>query len=103
MGTRKIKTIHSTGREESAYYVLAAAIVEEACREYITNRRKAKRAVRRNKREEAEAELRSLIRFFHSSWYGELCEIDPDRLMKMLDEEADSGIQSAWLYRRRNI
>ena len=103
MGTQKVKTIHGSANGESPYYVLAAAIVEQACREYISARRKLKRAARRNKREEAEASLRSLTRFFHSSWYYQLCEIDPDRLIKMLDEEADSGIQSAWLYRGRNI
>ena len=72
------------------YEALAAAIVESACRDYIAAKRAIRRPVqRRTKRlRDAEADLNALLRFFHSEWCGLLCDIDPERLMAMLDYEA---------------
>lgn len=46
----------------------------------VSDYRAAKKA--RNKREQAE-----VLRFFHSQWFGVLTEIDPEYLIRRLDEE----------------
>lgn len=58
------------------YEKLANAIILQAVSDY----RAAKKA--RNKREQAE-----VLRFFHSQWFGVLTEIDPEYLIRRLDEE----------------
>lgn len=70
------------------YEALAAAIVESACRDYIAAMRAYKMAKRSGRRATAAGDIVALLRFFHSEWCGLLCDIDPERLMAMLDYEA---------------
>lgn len=79
------------------YKALAAVIVECACREYIGARRTLSRSNRKARREMAEADIRALYRFFMSDWFGMLCDVDPERLISMLNEEADEGTRTFWV------
>lgn len=58
------------------YENLANAVILQAVSDY----RAAKKA--RNKREQAE-----VLRFFRSKWFGVLTEVDPEYLIRRLDEE----------------
>ncbi|MGN0254775.1 MAG: hypothetical protein ACI4W2_00815 [Eubacterium sp.] len=58
------------------YENLANAIILQAVSDY----RMAKKS--RNKRVEAE-----VLRFFRSKWFGVLTEVDPEYLIRRLDEE----------------
>lgn len=98
MKTKHLKEYRggSSGNVES-YEMLAAAIVESACRDYIHWYRALAKSARKKTREEAEAQLHALVRFFHSDWYGVLCDIGPDRLISMLEDEASTGTRRFWV------
>lgn len=96
---RKAKTatpafFHS---DTEAYERLAAGIVESACRDYIAAKRTVMFAKRSKRRQDAEGSLIALRRFFHGQWYATLCDIDPDRLMAMLDEAAADPSITFWV------
>lgn len=93
---RPVKAYLPTHVEQSGYYLLAAAILESACRDYIMARRTYKRAKRSGRRATAAGDIVALLRFFHSEWCGLLCDIDPDRMISMLDYEADHTTASFW-------
>ena len=59
--------------EMAGPYGLAAAIILMACKDYMT----AIRGRNAGRRREVE-------RFFKSSWFGVLCDLDPDLLIKQL-------------------
>lgn len=71
---------------KDAWLDLANAIVQQAARDYIG----ALKKLRRNpSNEKAAGNKRELERFFRSSWYEELTDIDGERLMKMLQKEVN--------------
>lgn len=96
MNDKMLKEYNQRKFSESGYYALAAAIVETSCRDYIMARRAVFKAKNQKKRDSAAADVNALLRFFRSKWYGTLCDIDPDTLIAMLDEEADNGLKSYW-------
>lgn len=73
---------HSAGAD--GYERLANAIIISACRDY----RVALRKLARNKNNDmAMAEKESIERFFRSGWFGVLTSIDPEMLIRKLQEE----------------
>ena len=78
--------------DESAYSRLAAAIVGQACDDYLWAKRVliSKDAGPR-KRYNAQCLLDDCKHFFASSWCGELADIDPDVLVAKLDAMVYSG------------
>lgn len=73
---------HSAG--EDGYERLANAIIITACRDYRTTLRKLSR--NKNNRD-AMSEKESIERFFRSGWFGVLTGIDPELLIRKLQEE----------------
>ena len=69
---------------KDAWLDLANAIVQQAARDYIDALKKLKR---NPSNENAAMSKRVLERFFRSSWYEELTDIDGERLIKMLQKE----------------
>ena len=68
----------------TGYQALANAIIEQAVKDY----RATLKVLRRHPDSKAAmAEAMEIERFFHSSWYGVLTEIDPDYLIKRLRKE----------------
>jgi len=70
------RTNRTKAQGSDPYENLANAIVIQAVSDY----RMAKKS--RNKRVQAK-----VLRFFHSQWFGVLTEIDPEYLIRRLDEE----------------
>ena len=66
------------------YETLANAIVEQAAKDYLS-------ALKRLKKNPANRmamdEAMRLEKFFHSSWYGILTNVDPDYLIRKLREK----------------
>lgn len=66
------------------YEQLANAIVLAAVRDY----RDANRKLSRGRKNQAALEMKEeCLRFFRSGWFKVLTEIDPEYLIKKLDEE----------------
>ena len=64
---------------------LVNAIITQAAKDY----RSAIRSLKRNpKNRAAMAEALELEKFFHSSWYSVLTDVDPDYLINRLRKEA---------------
>ena len=73
---------HSTG--DDGYERLANAIILSACRDYSTTLRKLSRyKIYRD----AMSEKESIEKFFRSGWFGVLTGIDPEMLIRKLQEE----------------
>ncbi len=75
----------STG-EESGWNALIAAIVQQAVEDWKDADKLEKGVIRYSntgigspKKTKAE-----IIRFFHSQWYGTLCDIDPQKILRKL-------------------
>jgi len=69
----------------SGYQALANAIIEQAVKDYRT----ALKTLRRHPDSKtAMATAMGVERFFHSSWYAILTDIDPDYLIDRLRKEA---------------
>ena len=66
------------------YEKLANAIILQAVKDYRAARRKLKRNPRNHL---AQAEIDSIERFFRSSWYGCLTEVEGEMLIRKLKEE----------------
>ncbi len=66
------------------YEALANAIIEQAVCDY----RSALRSLKKHPDSRAAAaQAREIEKFFHSSWYGVLTQIDPDYLINRLRKE----------------
>nr|DAZ62539.1 MAG TPA: hypothetical protein [Caudoviricetes sp.] len=63
---------------------LANAIVEQAAKDYMAALRKLRKYPENYR---AKAQINELERFFRSDWYGELTDVDGERLMKLLKKE----------------
>lgn len=69
---------------EDAYIELANAIILQAVKDYRNaNRKLAKGKVNR----ESERMKNEVLEFFRSDWFCALTEIDPEMLIRKLDEE----------------
>lgn len=69
---------------ENGYLLLGQAIIMQAVRDYKTNLA----IIRKHPfDEEAGKEITRIEKFFHSGLYGEITNIDPDRLIKELRGE----------------
>lgn len=67
------------------YEGLANGIVLQAVKDY---RDANKKLARGRKNEDASRMKQECLRFFRSGWFGALTTIDPELLIKKLDEEA---------------
>ena len=69
----------------TGYQTLANAIIEQAAKDY----RKDIKTLKRHPNSKAAMEdAMKIERFFHSSWFGMLTQIDPDFLINRLRKEA---------------
>ena len=73
---------------EQPYERLAQAIVAQAARDYVS----ATRTLRKhkdgsNRALAAEKMLNETDRFFHSPWFKTLCDLDGDKILRMLRKE----------------
>lgn len=66
------------------YQELANAIVLGAVKDY---RAAVKKLARGRKNTEAQQMKDECLRFFRSGWFGQLTSLDPEMLIKKLDEE----------------
>lgn len=69
---------------EDPYTGLANAIILQAVKDYRVVLKKLSRG-RANK--DAEIKKQEILNFFRSDWFGVLTEIDPEMLIRKLDEE----------------
>lgn len=69
---------------EDPYTRLANAIILQAVKDY---RDANKKLARGKTNKNAEADKNEVLRFFRSDWFGALTEIDPEMLIRKLDEE----------------
>ena len=69
---------------EDPYTGLANAIILQAVKDYRDAIKKLSRG-RVNK--DAEIKKKEVLNFFRSDWFGVLTEIDPEMLIRKLDEE----------------
>ena len=69
---------------EDPYTGLANAIILQAVKDYRDAMKKLSRG-RVNK--DAEIKKQEILNFFRSDWFGVLTEIDPEMLIRKLDEE----------------
>lgn len=69
---------------EDSYTGLANAIILQAVKDYRDALKKLSRG-RANK--DAEIKKQEILNFFRSDWFGVLTEIDPEMLIRKLDEE----------------
>lgn len=68
----------------NSYQALANAIVLQAAKDYRAAMKKLSRG-RRNPA--AEATRDEVLRFFRSGWFATLTDLDPELLIRRLDEE----------------
>lgn len=80
--------------DEVGLNALAAGIVQQAVEDYRDAEKKLKNVPffeREGDREayifRQEREMYRIIKFFKSEWYGVLCDIDPDRILRKLGAE----------------
>ena len=72
-------------REEDGYDLLRTAIVRQACEDYFNI--KAGFTL-----PEGDKSIPSCVKFFKSEWFSQLCDLDGDYLIKMLNEKAASMV-----------
>lgn len=75
--------------EDSGWYAIAAAIVRQAVDDWREAERLERGLVKNsptNLGSPAAAKY-EIKKFLHSQWYGVLCDIDPNRILRKLKEE----------------
>ena len=77
---------------EENYTALAAAVVEQACKDFV----KAYIDYRKNDDECALKEMKNLARWFRSKDFQIYCDLDPEGLIKSLKALADDGGGRRW-------
>lgn len=77
---RKIESI------DEAYENLANAIIVQACNDYIKCKKAMLKTNNYQKHEAMSDEILRIERFFRSSWYKELTNVDGEYLIKKLSE-----------------
>ena len=77
--------------DEVGLNALAAAIVQQAVEDYRDAEKKLKNVPNFEREGDRQAfigrlekEKRDIVKFFRSEWYGVLCDIDPNRILKLL-------------------
>ena len=85
------RTAHTRHSEYDEWYALAAAIVQQAVEDYRTAEKMlanvpnfAREGDRRAYVYQWEKEKRDIVRFFRSQWYGTLCDIPCETILKHL-------------------
>ena len=73
--------------ENLAYTCLAAAIVEQAAKDYIKGRQHIEYGRTFNVSSADIGRIKSSLIFFKSPWYENLSNFDSMRLLKMIDDE----------------
>ena len=66
------------------YEELGNAIILQAVKDY---RRAIRRLAKGRRNKEAQIMKKDCLTFFHSGWYEMLTQVDPDYLIRKLDEE----------------
>ena len=91
---RKQAGENNYGEQDIGYPALAMAIVRQAVEDYRYARIREKKAELIKDKGSREFAIwywhdkqEEVIRFFRGSWYEELCDIDPERIIKKLREE----------------
>lgn len=99
-GTDRYKYRKEPGKNRNTNYetgidALAAAIVQQAVEDYREAEKRLKDVPpfeREGDRQayigRLEKEKRDIVKFFRSEWYGVLCDIDPNRILKLLGVRA---------------
>jgi hypothetical protein len=77
----------SVNRTNNPYEELANAIVLQAVKDY---RDALKKLSRGRKNEAAQQTKEQCLRFFRSGWFSQLTEIEPEFLIRKLDEEVEA-------------
>lgn len=77
----------SSKTEMNPYERLANAVVLQAVKDY---RDANKRLARGRRNQDAKSVKAECLRFFRSGWFGVLTPIDPEFLIKRLDEEVEA-------------
>lgn len=73
------------------YEALANGIIIQAVKDYRWACKRLKNPrCQRSKRQEAEMMKDDCLRFFRSQWFGQLTEVEPEYLIRKLNEEADA-------------
>ena len=75
--------------DDVGWYALAAAIVRQAVDDWRDADRLEKGIVKYSATNlgSPKAAKYEIGKFFHSTWYGTLCDIDPEKILKKLREE----------------
>jgi hypothetical protein len=78
--------------DDVGLYALAAAIVKQAVDDYREAERRLKNvpdfdieADRERYILKQQKQQYEIVKFFKSEWYGVLCDIDPNRILKLLE------------------
>ena len=75
--------------DDVGWYALAAAVVRQAVEDWKDADKMEKGIIRYSNTgiTSPMKTKRDVIRFFHSQWYGTLCDIDPHRILRKLGAE----------------
>ena len=86
---RKQAGVNNHGEQDVGYPALAAAIVRQAVDDWREADRLEKGLVKYSPTNLGAPKVAKdeIEKFFHSQWYGTLCDIDPDRILRKLKEE----------------
>lgn len=86
---------HSAESDQAGFEALAAAIAKQAvddyryADEYLKGQHVMKCASWKNRYAHSAAHTKDeVIKFFRSQWFGTLCDIDPERIIKKLEGRA---------------
>ena len=76
----------SSERNTDPYEELANAIILQAVKDYRDANKKLKKG---RKNTEAERMKNECLRFFRCGWFSQLTDVDPEFLIRKLDEEVN--------------
>ena len=86
---------HSAESDQAGFEALAAAIVKQAvddyryADEYLKGQHVTKSESWKNRYAHSAAHTKDeVVKFFRSQWFGVICDIDPDRIIKKLEARA---------------
>ena len=87
---RKAPTKNRNTHTDVGIYALAAAIVKQAVDEYRDCERMIKGDIKTSNITYGDPVCRQneIVKFFRSQWYGTLCDIDPNRILRELGVRA---------------
>ena len=87
---RKAPTKNRNTHTDVGFYALAAAIVKQAVDEYRDCERMIKGDIKTSNITYGDPVCRQneIVKFFRSQWYGTMCDIDPNRILRDLGVRA---------------